>query len=284
MVPDSDTQTVFISQLLHVRYPGVAKELRSVLAGQLKIISEAKDIWCRDYMPIQLDMNRYVQFRYDPDYLRCDPQLRTQNGFALLNLTNCIQSDLVIDGGNIVRWNNTAIVTDKIYQENKGLSQRQLRAELKRTLEIDRLVIIPSEKGDKIGHSDGMVRFIDNQKVLVNDYSAVDPHLGAKLASILKHAGFEVIRFPYMPSNEAGSDPEIASAVGVYINYLQVKKMIICPVFGLPEDDMAIKILKKHFPCQKIIPMLCRELAEEGGVLNCITWNIKTVKRTGRIS
>ena len=35
----------------------------------LRTIPGTQDIWCRDYMPIQVAEDRFVQFRYAPDYL-----------------------------------------------------------------------------------------------------------------------------------------------------------------------------------------------------------------------
>ncbi len=32
-------------------------------------IPNTKDIWCRDYMPLQLDKERYLCYEYKPDYL-----------------------------------------------------------------------------------------------------------------------------------------------------------------------------------------------------------------------
>ena len=45
--------------------------LREALNGvRIEIIPATADIWRRDYMPIQLDEDRFCQFVYAPDYLR----------------------------------------------------------------------------------------------------------------------------------------------------------------------------------------------------------------------
>ncbi|RYE31696.1 MAG: hypothetical protein EOP48_31340 [Sphingobacteriales bacterium] len=49
---------------------------------------------------------------------------------------------------------------------------------------------------------------------------------------------------------------------------------IILPVYKLKEDDEAVKILESVFPSQNILTVNSNELAAEGGVLNCISWNI----------
>jgi len=88
-----------------------------------------------------------------------------------------MQSDLVVDGGNIVRLKNRIICTDKIYSENKKWSELAVRAELRRCLEVDEIIVIPCEPYDIIGHADGMVQFIDDKTVLLNDYDAASINL-----------------------------------------------------------------------------------------------------------
>ena len=39
------------------------------------LLPHTKDIWTVDYMPIQIATNKFVQFKYDPDYLQT-PELR----------------------------------------------------------------------------------------------------------------------------------------------------------------------------------------------------------------
>ena len=275
MVSDCQTDQVFISDLLPSQHPEIEQALRSALGERLRVIPCTKDIWCRDYMPIQLAPNRFVQFRYDPDYLKGFPHLRTQDAADLLELTKeCVRSDLVIDGGNVVRWKHTAILTDKIYRENPTVERQKLRDQLRRLLEIDRPIIIPKEPYEAIGHADGMVRFVDEKTVLVNDYEKVDRAFGTRLNASLRRHGFEMIPFPYFPTEKPGRDPGIGSAVGVYINFLQVEGMIFCPVFGQHEDDGALGMVSKCFPRRQIIAVQCTNLAIGGGGLNCVTWNV----------
>ena len=54
-----------------------------------------------------------------------------------------------------------------------------------------------------------------------------------------------------------------------------MENLIIVPTFGLKEDDQAVRRFEDLFPKQTIATVESREIAEHGGVLNCITWNIK---------
>jgi agmatine deiminase len=271
MIADHQTDTVFVSALLTAKHPQIESDLRAALGNRLRVIGGTKDIWCRDFMPIQLSGDRFLQFRYEPDYLKNAPQLRTPNGANLIDAPICTRSNLVIDGGNIVRWHDAAITTDKIYRENPGVEQSRLRNRLRALLEVDRLIVIPKEPYDKIGHADGMVRFVNDKTVLVNDYDKVDPAFDKRLRRAL--AGFEIVPFPYCPTGEVIDG--IASAEGVYINYLQVRGTILLPTFSKQHDDGAASMLARAFQDSRIIPVNCNELAKNGGLLNCVTWNIE---------
>jgi len=52
-----------------------------------------------------------------------------------------------------------------------------------------------------------------------------------------------------------------------------MKGIIFLPVFGLLEDEPALEKLSSIFK-EKILPVPSNEIAKEGGVLNCISWNI----------
>jgi agmatine/peptidylarginine deiminase len=65
------------------------------------------------------------------------------------------------------------------------------------------------------------------------------------------------------------------SAVGIYVNYLEVNNLIVLPVFGRDEDKQAIDIIQKTFPNKVIETIDYNAVALEGGLLNCTTWVIK---------
>lgn len=64
-------------------------------------------------------------------------------------------------------------------------------------------------------------------------------------------------------------------ATGEYINYLEMKKGIILPAYNIKEDEAVFKLFTELFPQQSINMVNSTDLAKNGGVLNCISWNIK---------
>jgi len=279
MITDSEANVVFISDLLEHRYAVLVDRLRGILSDHgipLKIIRRTKDFWCRDFMPVQVGSGQFVWYRYDPDYLRGYEHLKTHPSDIELipEITSCEQSEIVLDGGNVVRWGDRCVMTDKVYKENPSIRRDHLRTMLSNQLRVADPIVIPKEPYDVIGHADGMVRFLDANTVFVNDYSQVDPSFGQRLRSVLQRARLNLIELPYCPENKIIDG--IASAVGCYANFLMVRGLIVMPVFGMPHDDIALRVVAERAPHLAVESIDCFKLARKGGVLNCVTWAIST--------
>jgi agmatine deiminase len=275
---DQESNVVYISDRLEGRFPALADGLRQILAGRggtLRVIGGTRDIWCRDYMPVQVAPGEFVQFRYAPDYLRDYQDLITHPDDIepITVVERCADSEIVLDGGNVVGWGSRCIVTDKVIKENPAHGRDELIGRLKGLLGVDDLIVIPKEPYDVVGHADGVVRFLDGGLVAVNDYSEVAPRYGKRLTSILRRAGLGWVELPYRPEEANGGD--IPSAVGCYANFLMVRGLTIVPVYGRKEDDRACRVIEENTNGMAIVPLNCSDVAREGGVLNCISWTIR---------
>lgn len=279
MIIDSQTNFVYISTLL-IRHQAFCRQFLYLLQEfnvGWSVVENTNDIWCRDYMPVQVNENKFVQFEFDPDYLLPKKYLHLKTKPELVYCfvpVNSTKSNLVIDGGNIVKWKNKIIVTDKIYSENPDFSNIEIRRQLRLALEIDEVIAIPKEPYDVFGHADGMVKFIDENKVLLNDYSRIYPSLHKKLIKIFSDYNIETVLLPYRIFNRIGKD-KISSAKGNYINYLQLEKLILIPEYGIQEDEIAYSVMKNTFQNYNIRQINCNSIAAEGGVLNCMSWSLK---------
>jgi agmatine deiminase len=198
---------------------------------------------------------------------------------AFRTLGRCHQSEIILDGGNVIASRTKAILTAKIYKENPGWSRSDLRNRLQELLQVDQLIVVPKEPIDPIGHSDSMVRFINEEAVLVNDYSGIDPAFGEKLHKVLRRNHLAIEHIPYVP--EMRSRGGIPSAVGCYTNFLRTEKVLVAPVFGMKQDHIALRKLEAVFPGLSIVPLNCTDLARNGGIVNCIsgTFNISQKKQ-----
>jgi agmatine deiminase len=127
------------------------------------------------------------------------------------------------------------------------------------------------------GHADGVVRFLDEDRIVVNDYREEHPDYGEGLEAALRQHGLAVERLPYAPTGEVHDG--IPSAAGCYVNFLRVGRLVVVPAFGVPQDDEACRTLERLLPGARIEPLRCEELAKKGGVLNCVAWTVDAGKR-----
>src|SRR5690606_14366621 len=98
------------------------------------------------------------------------------------------QNNLVLDGGNVVKWQNIAVVTDRVKKDNPELDETKIYSKLKYLLGVEKLIIIPELKNDMTGHSDGILRFISDDFVVLNDFSKIDEAYHSQLKSGLLNA------------------------------------------------------------------------------------------------
>lgn len=263
---------IYFSSLLTTtdKYKSAADRLFTALTAHgvpYKLIDNTRDIWLRDFMPIRTKTGKYVSFRYEPSYLDDYPHLKTdyrRDISTQLSLENIIYSDINLDGGNIVfsPSRETAVISDRIFMENWNYSSAELVREIEQLLEAQ-VIIIPSLRSDMTGHADGMVRFV-NENTVIGNTSCSLYGLEAHIKSALRNHGIEVFDFPYF-------DSKADSAVGCYINFLDAEQHLFLPVFDSDMDSKAIDTAKNIFN-KTVVPVIINEIAEDGGVLNCISW------------
>jgi agmatine/peptidylarginine deiminase len=129
------------------------------------------------------------------------------------------------------------------------------------------VVLIPWDTDEPYGHADGMVRYLGNDRVLVNNYCDVDPNFSKALRGFLNNR-FEVEELHFDKYNQS----ELTWA---YLNFLQVGKALFVPQLGLKTDELACLQLQELMPETEVIPIDAKGLAKHGGALNCISWNVK---------
>ena len=277
MLTDNQTTTVYFSSLLPEKCPVLNKHLVEALNENwipYAYLSETKDIWCRDFMPIQIEEDRFVFYKYTPNYLEDALRLQTntedvfragENQFQHL-LQNAVTIDLILDGGNVVKCGNTIVMTEKVFIENTDKTRSEVEWILKDAFQCN-MLFLPWDHQEKFGHSDGIVHYAGDGKVLLTNYDEISPYYYSRFRKALeKH--FEVIPLKYQTKrNHARS--------WAYINFLQIGKVVLVPQLGLEKDDQALEQISKALPDCNVIGIPALEAVRRGGALNCISWNIK---------
>ncbi len=273
--------TVYVSSKLEEKYPHAAEGLFSVLEKHkvsVKKLRNTKDIWCRDYMPVQNRLGELIQFKYDPSYLRGKKEWEDSRSdvreVCSTNGINPIFSNIKIDGGNVVLYGDKAILTNRIFKENPEFERKQLISELEELLKA-KVIIIPAVNTDVTGHADGMVRFVDKDTLLGNDLNAEYKYIREGINKACLENGLQYINVPFF-EQKYDKDHEM-NAIGIYVNYLEVDNLIVLPKFGVAgnRDEDALSLFKKIFPHRNIETVDFNEVALEGGLLNCTTWTVR---------
>ena len=240
MITDQYSNILYLSDLLEKDFQVFYIEFSRALAKNdiyVKILHGTKAVWCRDYMPIQVKGDKYVQFKYQPSYLKGLEHTISDTTAICKGLKIPVtESDIKIDGGNMIKSDNAVILTDRIYKENPTKNKPQLLKEIKTVLEVEKVIIIPANPWEDFGHADGMVRFFDNKTVLVNDYSKSreSRSFQEKLYGIIGNHGLNIIQIPCYPDYSRTKERN-QLAYGIYINYLQIGNKVFLPVFGNDE-------------------------------------------------
>jgi len=280
---DAWTNFVYISDKLKEFYPDFFHRLTKLFA-EMDIewgeVNDTKDIWIRDYMPIQLSGEHFLVYKYDPDYLK-------DSGIKYLTDSHTIfrgvihdckirETGIKLDGGNVVSCGEYRILTDKVFIENgKELYDPEFCRYIEHIL-VSKVIYLPWHRefpekpnSDVYGHADGFVHWTGGNKVLMSNHRDFHPKEAEEMRRRLEDAGFEVTEMLFdVPKPDSNYN-------WAYINYLRVGKKIIVPTFGIPEDEQALKYIKEANPLCTVRSLRMRDIVQYGGALHCITWNIR---------
>ena len=274
MIRDIDTNYVYLADKLKEFYPNTFTRL-TMLFDEMGIswgeVPHTNDIWVRDYMPIQIEEDDYLLYKYYPDYLNNEKDRK-----YITDAHKCCEAlgikyremSTLLDGGNVVACGNKYVMTCKVEQTNEA----SVLAELKEALKHE-IIIIPWHKitdDEPYGHSDGFIHWCEGKLVLMNNHRDTDLNEALAIKGKLNHNGFTVKEITFDDIVNQNKDLNWA-----YVNYLHVGNKIIMPAFGIAEDLIALDIIKKANPDCEVRTFRMRDIVNAGGALHCITWNIK---------
>lgn len=272
MITNFETNKVYLAKgMTTEKYVDATGSLLGVLHNRqihwsfLPLTTSVFHIWARDYMPVQVSKEKFVRFNYNPDYLEYYPEYKPDTSTIISELgLKVIESDIIIDGGNVISCGNKAIMTDKIFRENPHYNRGVLIDTLSQLLEAE-IVLIPEDYYDEYGHADGMARYMGEGRVLLNNYCDFDKALRKRLLAALS-LHFDITELHYN-THTARS--------WAYLNFLQVGHHIFIPMMEDKLGESAFRQIDDAFPQCLCHPIhRCERIVRDGGALNCSTWNI----------
>lgn len=244
------------------------------------------DVWIRDYFiignAIDLDINEKYLIRaiYNPSYNKYFSPIDDAAGNYLTDNFGFgfKQFPFRLDGGNCIVSDDYIICSEKLFTENIDICTKKEIEEFFEKNVKQKLICVGVEGLDVVGHTDCIIRFLDNKTILLPMYPTqyrVDNRYIISVKNELRKQIKSDITIEYLPSylSDEVNDDNIFSAEGIYLNYLRINDVIYFPSF---DDDNYYQneVLKKMNKINnklryKFIKL--QNYAIQGGCLNCIS-------------
>ncbi len=201
-----------------------------------------------------------AQFRYRPKHLARGDAVEARDSEAVgrqlgESLYGAVREIPLVLSGSAITHNGkgAAIVSQRVIAENEHLSIETIRQQFREHAGITRLVFVPVRPGDEDGRLTGLIRFASENVVLIarhTDEDAERTGFTDRLADQVRRElgrDYRIVRLPQLQ----------ASAIS-YLDYIALHNRVWAPVFGRPEDEMALNMLRQALPDREIIPMDAR--------------------------
>lgn len=250
------------------------------------------DAWCRDNGPtFLLDKDKHLaavnwQFNaWGEKYPHYDLDNQVAPRMLEHYKVPYVDSPIILEGGSIhVDGQGTLLTTKECLlnqNRNAGLAQKDIEAELKRCLNITKIIWLNKGLyGDETdGHVDNAACFARPGVVIMQTCDdRKDPNyvIAQENMEIIKNATdaagnkLEIIELPQPPARYYRNERLTLS----YLNFYFVNGGIILPVFGgeaIQTDKKTADILQQVFPERRIMTVDGAALIKEGGNVHCIT-------------
>ena len=245
--------------------------------------------WCRDHGPIFLtrdadpklavvdwDYNAWGN-KYPPFEL--DEVVPTRVA-EILNLP-VFYPRMILEGGSIeVNGAGLCLTTEGcLLNENRNpnLSREQIEQHLRDFLGVREILWLGqgTEGDDTDGHIDNLARFVSESKVLAvvekdrssANYEPLQENL-KRLSGASRNGGrLDIVELP-MPRRMVREDLVLPAS---YANFYIGNAVVIAPIYGEPNDNIALSILRECFPTRRVVGIDCQELIWGLGTFHCLT-------------
>lgn len=163
---------------------------------------------------------------------------------------------------------------------NPHWSKQEVEAELKKRFGLERVLWLHHgylAGDDTDSHIDTLARFCSPDTIAyVRCSDPADEHYEA-----LKKMEAELQAFrtadnqPYnltaLPWPDACYDEEGHRLPATYANFLLINGAVLVPTYAVPQDEVALSVIRELFPGHEIIGINCRPLILQHGSLHCVT-------------
>ncbi len=261
-----------------------AAEARRLAPFATIIVEPFGDVWLRDTGAIVTGTGGTVRaqgFRFngwgDKYQLEGDDSVgqRLAEGAGM----DYAKADWVLEGGAIDGDGTGVLLTTEQCllnpNRNPGFDQDEVEQRLARDLGATRVVWLGDglENDHTDGHVDNLARFVAPGVVAIPEAEEGDPNaeVYADAAEKLLDAELDVVAIP-SPGRLDDEDGEAIPAS--YMNFYIGNAAVVVPLYGAPNDGVAVERLQELFPDRRVVGLRADHLLTGGGSFHCISQQV----------
>lgn len=245
------------------------------------LVLGTNDIWIRDYGPIMgvADSGEAVAvnpiYAVLPQYPQADDNGMGARWAAHHNIAEQ-PLNLHTEGGNL--WSDgqgTLIMSSQIFYSNRYYTRDTMLDYLHEVFQFDKAIIAPRLTLEETGHVDLLAKLVSEDTVFVSKAeSFTAEEVLRKIKRLLEREAnasgnpYNVIELPTPPLYLNWFNYTIRRA---YTNSLTVNKQVLVPVFGIKQDEEALRIYEDTMPDYTIVPIDSAVGINGGGAVHCMT-------------
>jgi agmatine/peptidylarginine deiminase len=255
-------------------------------------------VWSRDYGPWSAYTNDVdtlitIDWIYNRPRPADDaiPSVISSHINTPIYQTTVAPNKLVHTGGNFMTDGfGTGFSSELVVDENGpgggfglSLTSADIDSIMLKFMGINRYIKMTTLPYDDIHHIDMHMKLLDEETILMGQYpSGISdgPQIEANLLYVLNNFNsvfgtpYKVVRIPMPDDNNLW--PSNGGDYFTYTNSSIINKGIIVPVYGVPEDSIALQIYRDQMPGYTVTPINCTSMIGALGALHCITKEVGT--------
>jgi len=189
--------------------------------------------------------------------------------------------DWILEGGAIdVDGEGLAVTTEQCLlnpNRNPGLNRDEIEARLAEELGIDRILWLGEGLANDHtdGHVDNIARFVAPGTIAIAEPAEDDPNAAIWLdaAERARTFGLKVVAVPSPGAVEREGKIIPAS----YMNFYIGNATVVVPLYGAPNDDLAVERIGALFPGRKAVGFRADHILTGGGSFHCISQQVPRI-------
>lgn len=266
------------------------------LPGRVHSVSApANDTWARDHGPITVITNEsptLLDFRFNAwggkfPWEKDDAINRHLANSGVFGATLMQAVDFVLEGGSIESdGEGTLLATSECLltpSRNASMDRSAIEQLLSEILGANRILWLNHgylAGDDTDSHIDTLARFCAPDHICyVTCPDVADEHYSALAAmeedlQEFRQRDGTPYQLTALPWPDPVFDHEGERLPATYANFLIINGAVLLPVYGVPQDEEAIRIIRQIFSSRQVIPINCRALVQQHGSLHCVTMQI----------